>query len=397
MKKGYYLLIAISILLCNSCKTKFHETNSQKWTWLFYNDADFEQIYNPLYHFESTACSNENLDILILEDTFDGGGVIYYLDSEHHLNILEELEEVNMGSRETLFTGLAFAKEHYPADRYILSVYDHGGGWEGSCWDETSNNDNLTMDEMNAALQNSGGIDVLMFTGPCLMGNVEAAYEVRNNCDYYLASEDASGFTLWSYMIDDICLMIYNNPELSNREFVNEVVSLARYYWHDDPNMDFTLSAVETSKLPELINAIDDVSKAYLDPEAHFVDKWITVRDSIQYFGVPGFIVFKDLFDFAEKLLQVEQNEAISKKLISMKTTLKKCISAEFHDEYYEAANGLTILFKGFQSYDITDYYDPDYGLDFAEDTHMDELQLQMFGKDDSNGLKAIDFLKSYK
>jgi hypothetical protein len=28
-------------------------------------------------------------------------------------------------------------------ERYVLAIYDHGGGWRESCWDETSNDDNL--------------------------------------------------------------------------------------------------------------------------------------------------------------------------------------------------------------------------------------------------------------
>ena len=39
----------------------------------------------------------------------------------------------------------------YPADRYILVLWDHGG-YNGVCFDETASYDSLTIHEVNDAL-----------------------------------------------------------------------------------------------------------------------------------------------------------------------------------------------------------------------------------------------------
>ncbi len=63
-------------------------------------------------------------------------------------------------------------------------MYNHGGGCWDACIDETDNGW-LTMDDIQKALEEAGGIDILMFNAPCLMGNLEAVYELRNVVNVY--------------------------------------------------------------------------------------------------------------------------------------------------------------------------------------------------------------------
>ena len=44
--------------------------------------------------------------------------------------VVQNLGEVNMGSPEALVDFVNWAKQTYPAERYCLVLWDHGGGWK---------------------------------------------------------------------------------------------------------------------------------------------------------------------------------------------------------------------------------------------------------------------------
>ena len=148
----------------------------QTWTVLFYDDADFPNAYDPFMDFNSGAYSAPNLNVLILRDSKNKEAGLYSVNEHGGATLLEEWGEVNMGGAATLRDFVAYGKAHFPADRYLLAVYDHGAGYYGSCLDIT-NSGWLLMKDMRTALTEAGGVDILAFTAPCLMGAVESAYE----------------------------------------------------------------------------------------------------------------------------------------------------------------------------------------------------------------------------
>ncbi len=100
----------------------------------------------------------------------------------------------------------------YPAEKYLLDIWNHGGGWRDPdeneelndirkpiCWDDESDvggqHDTLYMNEVQQAIKNalsSAGkakIDII-YMDACLMQMVEVAYEMKNYCTYLVASEE---------------------------------------------------------------------------------------------------------------------------------------------------------------------------------------------------------------
>ena len=109
---------------------------------------------------------------------------------------------LNMGDGETLAFFLQYAAEHYPADRYALILWDHGGGpLGGVCWDELSS-DHLTMEELTGALAASPfaekGLEWIGFDA-CLMASAEIAWQVEPFARYMVASEETEPSYGWHY------------------------------------------------------------------------------------------------------------------------------------------------------------------------------------------------------
>ena len=138
-------------------------SSNKEWTFMFYYDKDFEGRYDPLHDFVREAYSHDNLNIIVLQDTENGPAKMWYIDEHHHMNPLQEMGEINMGDYTTLSNFIKYGKENFPANRYIIDFFNHGGGWIGTCWDETSDNDYLSMNEIQMALEETRGVDIIMF------------------------------------------------------------------------------------------------------------------------------------------------------------------------------------------------------------------------------------------
>jgi len=100
----------------------------------------------------------------------------------------------------TLSDFIKWGTTNYPADRYFLVLWDHGGGsLMGYAHDEFYPNDTMTVDEISTALKNGGvKFDWIGFDA-CLMANMETAIAVEPYADYLIASEETEPGTGWYY------------------------------------------------------------------------------------------------------------------------------------------------------------------------------------------------------
>ncbi len=111
----------------------------------------------------------------------------------------------NMGTQDTLEDYLNWAVSSYPADRYMLVFWNHGGGSNsGVCFDETADYDGLTIHEINDALYNfteanpDFHLDVIGFDA-CLMATYETAAHMQYYADFMVASEELEPGLGWNY------------------------------------------------------------------------------------------------------------------------------------------------------------------------------------------------------
>lgn len=101
----------------------------------------------------------------------------------------------------TLSDFIVWGKQNYPADRYILLLWDHGGGpVYGFGYDEYQTfSSTLTIDEMQLALRNGGVFFDMIGMDCCLMSSLEVCCAMYNYCDYMLLSEDFEPGCGWQH------------------------------------------------------------------------------------------------------------------------------------------------------------------------------------------------------
>jgi hypothetical protein len=344
----------------------------RKWAFLFYNDADFADAYSPTRDFQLEAYSGPNLDVLILEDTVATPTSLYYVNPNRSLAVLEAPREKNMADPQTLYDFIMKAKMEFPAERYILACYDHGVGWQGCCLDETGN-DLLSMDEMQHAISRAGGVDITLFTAPCLMAELESVYELRDWTDVYVGGEDLSSY-IWFGTIQFIRSTLEADPEIATQKLGGEIVrsitqSLPEIQSRFElSNVDrYTMSAIDAKAVSRLGARLDALSTAMLaHPEEmkHRIDR---IRDSVQnydnYFSI-------DLYDFLEKYAALETRPEIRTLIRDVQESLMACIIAEDHGPANPGSHGLSIYFPLPSNVEYQQLYsDPSYGLDFSSNT----------------------------
>ncbi len=166
-------------------------------------------------------------------------------------------EPLNMAEAKTLQTFLGYAYEHYPADRYGLILWNHGGGPnEGLCSDENFDGQSLTLSGLREALGNSmasqrdGKLGWIGFDA-CLMANVETAYMLRDYASYMVASQAQEPSTGWNYAF------------LKGLERDEDAAATARRIidaymeGNGEDSFTLTLSCVDLGRVWEVRNAMD--------------------------------------------------------------------------------------------------------------------------------------------
>lgn len=118
------------------------------------------------------------------------------------LTLLDDsLGQLNCASKDTLRDFIKWGTSNYPADRYILLFWDHGGGpVYGYGYDDiTESEDSLTTDEIQAALKEAGVFFDFIGMDCCLMSCMEFCCAVFDYADYCILAEDFESGYGWNY------------------------------------------------------------------------------------------------------------------------------------------------------------------------------------------------------
>jgi parallel beta-helix repeat protein len=364
----------------------------KKWTFMMYDDRDY---YDAPYITRdldfarmSNAHSGKNLNVIILQDTFYDSGKKFSVNRFGGKKLLENLDEINMGDYQTLKDFIIYCKENFPAERYFLDIFDHGGGWAGACMDETDK-DWLTMKEIKRALSEAGGVDIISFIVPCLMAVVEGVYELRDYTDVYIGKQPNAGFSL--HVVGPLCDLLNDEYHLSNIEIGKRAIDFYKekvdvFPWSLTTGK--ALSAMRTDKVSGLVKSIDNLSVILTNNIDDYIDdirkitakteSFPTRRDGSSYKYQARFMpesLHVDIYDFAKNCLEIDGlNEELQDCVNEVMDGVNKTVIAEHHTNDHPEAHGLSIYLSEvlLKNMPIDDYMNS--GLDFTNDTHWDEF-----------------------
>ncbi len=136
-----------------------------------------------------------------------------------------DIGEVDMGDFKELIKFVKWAHEKYPANNYMLIIWNHGSGWKkrgvrngfkGISYDDDSNN-HISAKELGTAVNAIHAIlgkPIEVFgMDACLMQMIEVAYELKDGASYITASEETEPGEGWPYHL--ILAPLYKNPSMT--------------------------------------------------------------------------------------------------------------------------------------------------------------------------------------
>ncbi|WP_455391839.1 clostripain-related cysteine peptidase [[Eubacterium] cellulosolvens] len=389
------------------------DTRSQAlWTCLFYFDgdnnlADFNEMLTNLELLQKVGSTDKVHMVCLLDRNGpDDSRVLYIKKGSMDEITLSEVNpewtsEVNMGDPDTLTAMAEWTFDTYPADHQIILLSNHGGGWRGVCWDDSSDGDNLDLEDLKtsmAEITNHLGrkLDILA-TEACLVGMIEFAYAIQDYAELFIGSQAFSfgaenttegGFIVGNWQYDLMWSRLIEAPGMTPKEFCQVIIENFKQYgpWRAPPGIpktesSDTLSVIDTALVGNVVAATNEFSEAL---KSVFPIRRQRVRDALQiteqfsgqldFIGIASFTNI-DLWDFADKISSITALNDVRNSAARVKQTVTDAVVLETHgtdpmEGDHVNAHGMSIYMPQ-RSTEYNEKYDT---IDFAKDTQWDEF-----------------------
>ena len=256
------------------------------------------------------------------------------------------LADANMGEASTLQNFIEWGIENYPAQKYGLFMWNHGGALSGCCFDENHDDDSLTADELTqavtAARNNKNITNKFEFIAydACLMAVQDVAEYNASNFNYMLSSQESeySG----GYVYNEWLPTLYDNPSsVSTVTLLSTIGSTFLDYFNSKGYYDQTQSVYDLSKMSAYKTAFEsfasDLDAILGDDES----KALTLVNTIypaQKYGQDsdnGETIYPfDIFDVNSALAKITANStfsSLSSKAQVVRTALSQLVVYEDH------------------------------------------------------------------
>lgn len=211
------------------------------------------------------------------------------------------LGETNTGDPATLVDFVKWGAQQAPAQRYLLQMWGHGGGLDGSQFDSESADDALTIGEIAGALGAAGmpAIDLVSYDN-CLMAMAEVGAAIAPRVSgVFVASEELINGRGQNYVTAYDALKVSNPAAVTASQIAASMVASYQTQYQGDSGKCDTFSAVVTSGYAALTSAL----KQFVDATAALTSTnrstlLTAANGSVTYDTTP----FRDLASFMGKV-----------------------------------------------------------------------------------------------
>ena len=211
----------------------------------------------------------------------------------------------SMVDPDTLVSFIEWSVRNYPANRYGLILWDHGGGSvSGYGYDlKYPNLGSMGLAKIDKALTEAGvEFDFIGFDA-CLMANTETALMLAEHADYLIASEESEPGIGWYYT--DWLNALSRNTSIPTLELgkviADSFVSRCR---RDTPQQNATLSVIDLAEvqdiLPAKLSAFSRSTSSMINGSQYRTVA--NARGSAQEFARQSYVDLVDFIDMANNI-----------------------------------------------------------------------------------------------
>lgn len=384
------------------------------WTVIYYLDADNNlepDMLNDVNEMEMIG-STDNVNLVALLDRNPGydnrdgnwsnSKLLYIMrDSSPdkiESKVVTDLKEEDMANPETLAKFIAYAMSNFPAQHYALVLGDHGGSWFNSLNDETNNQGGLKLKDLDAALgtvMKSGGtkFDLMVFD-MCLMSQLEVMDTISQYANYAVASEELEPGA--GYPNHRVLYALTKNPKIPARDLAQVLVDEWSKSYAQVGDDTVTSAAIDLSKIPAVVDAVDQMAQALSQSPESLVPVIGTARVQAQHFpgNEEGELNSYDIGSFASSLAAQPEAASLKPVLDKVVAAVNGAVIKHAEAAAHQGATGLTIYFP------FDKNVAPDYQTVKLTRTHWDEFISgkggQAAAQESGITMEAVDHQKVY-
>lgn len=281
MKKIKGLWLPLFLCLFISSSVAFAETEDDYTLMIYMNGSSLESSYDyakrefrgfatkDLQEMIDGYRGDQNINVIVQtggtkkwnNDYVSNEETQRFLLTENGFELQYSLPLQNVGYKKGLSDFIIWTHRNYPADKYSLILWNHGGGpIYGYGLDENFNGDVLHLEELEGALKTAKektaiNFDTIGFDA-CLMASIEIANTVSPYANYLIASEELEPSHGWDYKT--ILKELHIEPTMNGETFGKLVAD--SYLEHSEiigESHNVTLSVTDLSKVAQVIEELN--------------------------------------------------------------------------------------------------------------------------------------------
>jgi hypothetical protein len=289
---------------------------SAKWTFMTYmaGDNSLSSAGDDDLAEMRKVGSSPDINIIVQFDNAGNRGTRRFRVLKGGNDVVQSLGETDSGDPQVLLDFVTWTCNTYPAERYALILWNHGGGWEPSaidtiaqevraigysdresteraasplrraffrptletilsldspqeraiCSDDGSGHslDTVELGKVLAKTATVLGKPIdLLGMDACLMSNLEVAYQAKPYVNYIVASEESEPNEGWPY--ETVLSTFVANPSLPTADLASHIVhAYVQSYVDMRYSGDVTHAALDLSQLGPLDSALDQLADA---------------------------------------------------------------------------------------------------------------------------------------
>ncbi len=369
------------------------QTTTGKWTVIVFLNAANDLFPFSTLNMNQMEAVAQNPDVRFVvqwkqtqaifpSSTFDGTRR-YLVKPDTTGSIASELVQdmgagIDMGSPTTMSDFISWAKTFYPAQRYVLVVWNHGNGWRRGTEETLPTRAFSYDDETGNAIQTwqleqaiGNHVFEMLAWDASLMQMQEVAYEGRNRALLVVGSEESPPGEGYPY--DLIFARFRDNPDDTtvnlSKSFVDGMLAVPAYQ-----TRRITQSVLDTSKLSALATATDALALQLIANAGSISGQIPTIRAQAQSYSPTSSRVYRDLYHLC---LLIEAQIGFPAPLIAAAAQLRSAIDDavvwEGHNSNSPNSHGIAIDFSSATTFNQGTTA-ADYGLlQFAQATAWNE------------------------
>ncbi len=371
----FFLLVGVTFVFtgCLSPSIPSPSTRASDWTIMVFMNGDNDLVQDAWQDLNSMEVvgSTERIKIVVQMDTPTEGPYRYFVTQDSDPNrvtspVLESLGKVDMGDYRALIDFVRFCVRNYPASRYALVLWNHGGGFrKRDISFDFSTGNAITIPQLAYALSQIKSIlgkDLdLLGMDACLMAMVEVAYEAQEYARVMVASEESVPGEGWDYA--GFLQALVNAPSMGSRDLAQVI---ADTYVDSYLRASVTQSVIDLKKVGTLGQDLDALAQAVLSDSLTPPVLYLYVGDQTFYFGDYDFVDLGNLLELWQAWPTI-QDSTVKERARVARESLRQVVLYE-RNNLGKSLGGLSVYFP-YKSYDAK--YDT---LSFASSTRWDDM-----------------------